>query len=56
MKKSQISHLFEDLPVLIVDAWGDISENLLHSTIEDFKAKKFNFEKLTLSYWTKQFN
>jgi len=56
MKKSQISHLFEDLPVLIVENWEDISENLLESTIKDFKAKKFNFEKLLLSYWTKQFN
>lgn len=56
MKKSQISYLFEDLPVLIVENWEDISENLLESTIKDFKAKKFNFEKLSLSYWTKQFN
>jgi len=56
MKRSSISYLFEDLPVLIVENWEDISENLLHSTIEDFKTKEFNFEKLTLSYWTKQFN
>lgn len=56
MKKSQISHLFDDLPVLIVDTWGDISENLLHSTIEDFKDKNFNVEKLNLSYWVKQFD
>ena len=56
MKKSRISHLFDDLPVLIVDAWGDISENLLRSTIEDFKDKKFNVEKLNLSYWVKQFD
>ena len=56
MKHSSISYLFEDLPVLIVESWEDISENLLYSTIEDFKTKDFNFEKLTLSYWTKQFN
>ena len=48
--------LFDDLPVLIVDTWGDISENLLRSTIEDFKDKKFNVEKLNLSYWVKQFD
>ena len=56
IKKSPISYLFEDLPVLIVENWEDISEKLLHSIIQDFKNKKYNFEKLKLSYWTKQFN
>ena len=56
MKKSPISSLFNDLPVLIIEDWQDISQNLLNSTIEDFKNKEFNFEKLKLSYWTKQFN
>ena len=56
MKRSPISSLFNDLPVLIIEDWQDISQNLLNSTIEDFKNKEFNFEKLKLSYWTKQFN
>jgi len=56
MKKSQISHLFEDLPVLIVDHWGDISKSLLENTMKSFKEKQFNFKKLTLSYWVSQFN
>jgi hypothetical protein len=43
--------MFEDLPVLIVDNWSDINQNLLQKTIEEFRAKEFNYGKLTLSYW-----
>jgi len=44
--------MFEDLPVLIVKDWKDITPQLLSKTIEDFKNKKFNYDKLTLKYWT----
>jgi len=51
VKKSPIDILYEDLPVLIVNNWSDISKDLLLNTIEEFKNKKFNLEKLQLSYW-----
>ena len=43
--------LFEDLPVLIVNDWSEITEELLEDTIDNFKDKTFNYEKLTLEYW-----
>jgi hypothetical protein len=43
--------LFEDLPVLIVNDWSEINDDLLTETIEIFKNKKFNYNKLNLSYW-----
>jgi hypothetical protein len=43
--------LFEDLPVLIVNNWSDINETLLNETIETYKTKTFNFDKLQLKYW-----
>lgn len=43
--------LFDDLPVLIVDDWSQINEDLLNTTIINFKSKQFNYDKLTLSYW-----
>ena len=43
--------MFEDLPVLVVNNWGEITEELLHQTIELFKTKEFNYEKLKSSYW-----
>jgi hypothetical protein len=48
--------LFEDLPVLLVNDWSDITQELLDETIEDFKYRTFNENKLTLSYWTQQIN
>ena len=43
--------MFEDLPVLVVNKWEEITKELLQQTIELFKTKKFNYEKLKLSYW-----
>ena len=56
VKKSPIDYLYEDLPVLIVDEWIDIDEELLKKTIEDFKNRTFNYEKLNLEYWLKKIN
>jgi hypothetical protein len=50
--------LYKDLPVLIVDKWSDITAELLASTIETCKQKylkrEYNMEKLTLAYYTQQ--
>ena len=43
--------MFEDLPVLVVNKWEEITKELLQQTIELFKTKKINYEKLKLSYW-----
>jgi hypothetical protein len=51
VKTSCIDGLYTDLPVLIVNQWSDVNEQLLLNTIENFKNKKFNYEKLTLKYW-----
>jgi hypothetical protein len=52
----QFKQLFQDLPVLNVNKWSDITEKLLHKTISDFSKKSFHYEKLKLSYWTQLFN
>jgi hypothetical protein len=51
VKKSNLSDLLDELPVLIVDEWHDITIELLHTTIDTFKHKQFNDAKLTLKYW-----
>lgn len=43
--------LFEDLPVLNVNNWKEINEEMLKETLNNFKIRKFNYEKLTLKYW-----
>ena len=59
VKTSPIDHLYNDLPVLIVKEWDEISQELLNNTISEFKKKfennKFKYEKLSLKYWTDLF-
>jgi len=55
VKKSAIDVLYEDLPVLIVNEWKDVTAKLLHDTVECYKNKVFNFDKLNLKYWTDMF-
>jgi len=43
--------LFEDLPVLVVSDWSEITQELLEKTIQDFKTRNFSYDKLTLAYW-----
>ena len=51
VKTSSLDSLYDELPVLIVNNWYDINENLLNNTIEEFKNRNFNYDKLTLEYW-----
>lgn len=53
---SGIDELFDDLPVLIVNDWNDITQELLDNTIEKYKNVTFNYDKLLLKYWTDKIN
>jgi hypothetical protein len=46
-----LKDIFEDLPVLRVEKWSDVTAELLQKTIEDFSTRQFKYEKLSLSYW-----
>jgi len=50
IKTGSLDILFVDLPVLIVSNFNVITEELLVNTINEFKCKKFNYDKLTLNY------
>ena len=58
--KTSISELYEDLPVLVVTDWGDISQSFLEKAYIDIKKKKrenkYNMDKLYLDFWLKTFN
>jgi hypothetical protein len=56
VKTSGIDRLFNDLPVLIVKEWKDLTPELLNKTVEEFKNKSFKMEKLTLEYWINLMN
>ncbi len=56
VKTSPLNPLFEGLPVLIVNDWSDVTQELLDSTIQNYSTKEFNLEKLKLNYWIKKIN
>ena len=55
VKAPNFSKLFENLPVLIVNDWNDVTKELLDKTIKNFKTKTFNYDKLELKYWVNKF-
>ena len=48
--------IYDELPVLMVSDWKDISKGLLEITIKKFSKKTFNYDKLSLEYWKNKFN
>lgn len=51
VESSVLDCLYEGLPVLIVKNWSDITESLLENTLQEFKTKQFELERLKLNYW-----
>ncbi len=48
---SDLNPLFEDLPVIVVKDWNEVTKEFLDQKFEELKTKKFNFEKLHAKYW-----
>lgn len=53
---SGLNPLFDELPVLIIERWSDVTQELLDKTVNEFKDKTFNYEKLHLKYWVDMIN
>ena len=51
IKTSLIDPVFEGLPVLIVDSYKAVTKELLLSTMEEYRERRFDLSKLTLAYW-----
>jgi len=48
--------MFEDLPVVIVSDWSEVTMELLENIVHTFKTREFNYEKITLEYWNNLIN
>jgi len=44
---------YDDLPILFIDDWTELSQRFLHDTFMEFAEKKWNIEKLKFDYWKK---
>lgn len=51
MKKSCLDCIYEGLPILLINEWEDITEQLLNETLITYSNKEFNLNKLTFNYW-----
>jgi hypothetical protein len=51
VKRGYFEEIYQDLPVLVVDEWRNITQTLLNDTIFAFESREFNYQKLTLNYW-----
>ena len=51
MKRSFLDIVYEDLPILLVNEWEDITEALLNETLLSYSTKQFNYEKIKMDYW-----
>jgi hypothetical protein len=51
MKSSPLNPMFEGLPVLIVNEWSEITQELMDSFVPNY----LEIEKLKLDYWSKKF-
>jgi hypothetical protein len=43
--------MYNDLPVLIINEYYDINQDLLNNTLIEFSKKTFNYKKLKMNYW-----
>lgn len=55
VRSSGLDSLWEDLPVLVIDDWSEVTMDLLEKTLQEFAGRSFQFQKLTLAYWVQQF-
>ncbi len=51
---STLDPLFDDLPVLIVNDWQEVTEEFLEATYEQMTTKTYNMQKLFGDYWLRQ--
>ena len=51
VQTSPLDSLYKDLPVLIINDWSEITEELLKNTLNHYAKKTFLYDKLTLNYW-----
>lgn len=54
VRSSTLDVLYQDLPVVIVNTWDEVTESFLKQKYEELVVKVFNDEKRYVSYWIKE--
>ena len=56
VRTSTLDPLFEDLPVLIINDWSEITDSFLLEKYQEMQGKTYQLEKLYSAYWIQQIN
>lgn len=48
---SSINEIYQDLPVLVLDSWDQISKEFLEEKWEEMKIKTYDYDRLKLDFW-----
>jgi hypothetical protein len=51
VKTSTLDPLYDELPVIIVNEWDDVTPEFLMKRYEEMKNRSYNFDKLYMDYW-----
>lgn len=51
VKSSSLDPMFEDLPVLIIHDWNEVTEEFLNQKWQEMSSKDYKWEKLYGDYW-----
>jgi len=54
VKRSQLDPLYEELPVVIVDSWDEVTQEFLEEAYIKIASKKYDIKRLYADYWTDQ--
>ena len=55
VKHSGLDQLYEDLPVLLIDDWSQLTQAFLLDNYNRIKDRSWNLAKLKLKYWVEKF-
>lgn len=56
VQRSKMDAVFDDLPVLIIDAWEEVTEEFLLQKYQEFSGEKYDFSKLYMDFWQRLIN
>jgi hypothetical protein len=48
---SSLDEMFEDMPVLVINHWEEITEEFLHRKYEEMQRQTYRMEKIYAQYW-----
>ena len=52
--RSELEPMFENLPVLIIDDWGEVDDTFIQKKAKELASKTYSWDKLFADWWRKE--